>query len=77
MASEIEKKYITVGSLIETLKGQPAEAVVVLASDAEGNEFHPLEGMDPVTRWDPATGEPVVYDEMVGVPAIFLFPRHR
>ena len=33
---------ITVGELKKMLAGVPASAIVVLASDAEGNQHHPL-----------------------------------
>ena len=38
---------ITVHDLIRLLSTLPQTAHVILSADAEGNSFHPLEGVDP------------------------------
>ena len=39
--------YITVREMIETLKDLDSDTIIVMASDAEGNQYSPLLGIDP------------------------------
>lgn len=76
----------TVQALIKTLEQLPKENLVLVASDAEGNDFNPLDGLDFKAFWsekdrdilfteegepDPSEARDDVY------PAIVIFPQHR
>ncbi len=70
----------TVAALRNTLDELPPDAVVVLSSDAEGNDFRPLDGVDPDAAWNVALsdiGDPTRYDGQNLLRAIVLFPQHR
>ena len=69
---------ITVKQFLADLKELqiPEEAVIVMASDAEGNDFQPLEGMDPEVYWH--AGEGILETPHIGSErAVILFPEHR
>lgn len=60
---------MTVRQLIDTLKDYPEDAQVVLASDPEGNNYHPADAvLDKYTMIE--TGTEAI------VKAVVLFPEH-
>lgn len=82
MAIPKDLEASTVEALVNSLKKFPKDTLVVLSSDAEGNDFNPLEGVDPEAHWVPAEGD-LFFSEIDdtppddALPAIVLFPMHR
>lgn len=67
----------TVEALKNTLDQYPDDALIVLSMDAEGNDYHLLDGVDPEAEWNTATNF-IVEDEgrEKGRPCIILIPEH-
>lgn len=72
---------LTVRDLMNELHKLPKDSIVVLSSDAEGNSFHQLDGIDPSARWDPAAKDLAMTSDGEWIQrapkAIILFPEHR
>jgi len=67
---------MTVAELREALQNQPDDAPVILAKDAEGNAFSPLDEAEP-SRWvayNTWSGEVRDLDSGQGVRAVVLWP---
>lgn len=58
-------KDMTVGDLRQALKDIPDDRLVVLSSDAEGNQFHPLMQIAPLAAFhvERYQGEILAHDE--------------
>jgi len=59
---EAVRYYMTVGQLRETLTDYPDDTPLVVQSDAEGNDFHPL-ARAGWGWWRPDWREPVNFDD--------------
>lgn len=79
-----EDKYAqsTVGALKNTLAGLPDHAVVILSSDAEGNDFQVLDGVDRSAHWNArleeiSVGKPKERSDLKNIRrAVVLFPQY-
>ena len=81
--AEQVKDYMTVGQLRKALAGYPDGTPLVVQSDAEGNDFHPLasaswgwwrpDWQEPVSDEDEDEGEPWEPTEAM-LPVLFLEP---
>ena len=73
-----DRSHQTAIALINSLTKLPPDTLVVLSSDAEGNDFNLLDGFDPDARWDEATGDLDYSHGEDGQPrCVILFPEHR
>lgn len=75
----VKDKGLTAGELIEVLKGMPADSLVVMSKDAEGNGYSPLRTVDAVRYVPSCTYAGEVYlddgcDEPGAVPAVAFWP---
>lgn len=81
--TEAVQHYMTVGQLREALAGYPDATPLVVQSDAEGNDFHPLSSAswgwwrpdwrEPVSDEDQEDDEPWEPSEEM-LPVLFLEP---
>lgn len=76
----VKDEGLTAGELIEVLKGMPADSLVVMSKDAEGNGYSPLRTVDAV-RYVPScayAGEILDdgCDEPGAVPAVAFWPAN-
>lgn len=73
----------TAEALRNTLAQLPPNTLIVMASDAEGNDYKLLDGVDTDAGWNVDAGEIDVSElfghEPVGrvLPAIVMYPRHE
>lgn len=66
-----------VKDLIKKLKECDQEAYVIMASDGEGNEFHPMDAVIEAGIFDKRDEYPVEEADENTVPAVFVWPGYR
>jgi len=76
----VKDEGLTVGELIAVLEKMPADSLVVMSKDSEGNGYSPLRTVDAV-RYVPTytcAGEILDdgYDEPGAVPAVAFWPAN-
>lgn len=71
---------MTVGELIDALKHVPGDRIIVMSSDAEGNGYSPLAGVDVLSfyvresSWSGYLDEDDNNDD--SIPCVVVWPRN-